>query len=131
MADKKVLKITEDVSWIGILDHDIVTFDIVMSTENGTSYNSFYIDADKKTVIETVKAGFSDIFIKYSYGSPGSLSWKLSMKYPIIMLNKSKLFFLILPLYYILTFPFCILLNFIDVHNFHESGTGLIVKAIK
>ncbi len=76
-------------------------------------------------------AGFSFVDSKYSYGKPGVLSWKLSMKYPIIMLNKSKLFFLILPFYYILTFPFCLLLNYIDVHNFHESGTGLIVKAIK
>jgi len=30
--DRSILKLTEDVSWIGILDTSIVTFDIVMET---------------------------------------------------------------------------------------------------
>ena len=76
-------------------------------------------------------AGFSNIDSKFSYGKPGMISWKLSMKYPIMLLNKSKFFFIILPFYYLLTFPFCLLLNYLDVHNFHSTGTGLIVKAIK
>jgi len=76
-------------------------------------------------------AGFSDIKAKYSYGIPGHISWKWSMKYPIRMIHASKIFYLILPLYYMLTFPFCLVLNFLDVHNFHKSGTGLIVKATK
>ncbi|KPK79677.1 MAG: methyltransferase type 11 [Bacteroides sp. SM23_62_1] len=76
-------------------------------------------------------AGFSSIHSRFSYGIPGKISWKLSMKYPIILLNLSKLFFIILPLYYILTFPFAILLNILDIHMKHQSGTGLIVKAYK
>jgi NADH oxidase (H2O-forming) len=43
------------VTWIGVLDHEIITFDIVMETKYGTTYNSYFIDADKKAVIETVK----------------------------------------------------------------------------
>jgi len=74
-------------------------------------------------------AGFTKIESKYSYGKPGKISWKLSMKYPIIMLGSSKLFYFVLPLYYILTFPFALLLNFLDVNIRHKSGTGLIVKA--
>lgn len=76
-------------------------------------------------------AGFSNIQIKYSYGMPGKISWKISMKYPIILLNFSKLFFIFLPLYYILTLPFAILLNLLDINIKHKSGTGLIVKAYK
>ena len=76
-------------------------------------------------------AGFSNIEVKYSYGKPGNISWKWSMKYPIRMINRSKIFYAFLPFYYILVFPFCMVLNYIDVHNFHKSGTGLIVKAIK
>lgn len=76
-------------------------------------------------------AGFKTIFSKYSYGGPGKISWKLSMKYPISILNVSKLLFIILPFYYLLTYPFCILLNFLDVRFNHKTGTGLIVKAIK
>lgn len=55
-------KINDDVSWVGVLDHDIVTFDVVMETKYGTTYNSFFIDAEKKTVVETVKEKFWDVY---------------------------------------------------------------------
>lgn len=77
------------------------------------------------------KAGFKDIECKYSYGKPGQLAWKLSMKYPILMLNTTKLLFLVLPFYYLLTFPLSALLNYMDVSKEHATGTGLIVKARK
>ncbi|MBX0291831.1 class I SAM-dependent methyltransferase [Hymenobacter sp. HSC-4F20] len=76
-------------------------------------------------------AGFERIEARYSYGEPGQISWRLSMKYPILMLGKSKLFFLLLPFYYLLTFPFCLILNWFDANRKHDSGTGLIVKAWK
>lgn len=76
-------------------------------------------------------AGFSKMISRYSYGKPGKLSWKLSMKYPIIMLNSSKLFYIFLPLYYLIVFPLCLILNFMDVNMNHIEGTGLIVKAYK
>jgi len=76
-------------------------------------------------------AGFSDVEVRYTYGFPGSLSWKFSMKYPILMLGKSKAFYILLPFYYLVTFPFCILLNFLDVIFRHKKGTGLLVKAYK
>jgi 2-polyprenyl-3-methyl-5-hydroxy-6-metoxy-1,4-benzoquinol methylase len=76
-------------------------------------------------------AGFSDVEVRYTYGTPGSLSWKFSMKYPILMLDKSKIFFFLLPFYYVLTFPFCIILNYCDVNFRHKTGTGLLVKAYK
>ena len=63
MTDNKVLKITEHVSWVGVLDHDIVTFDVVMETKEGTTYNSYFIDAAKKTVVETVKEKFWDTYL--------------------------------------------------------------------
>ena len=77
------------------------------------------------------ETGFSEVSVKYTYGTPGRISWLLSMKYPMTMLNVSKLFFIILPFYYILTFPFCIFLNLWDIIADHKSGTGLMVKAIK
>jgi hypothetical protein len=76
-------------------------------------------------------AGFSRIQARYSYGKPGQISWRLSMKYPILMLGKSKAFFLLLPFYYLVTFPFCLVLNWLDANNRHATGTGLIVKAWK
>jgi len=63
MLDNKVLKVTDDVTWIGVLDKDIVTFDIVMETKEGTTYNSYFVNADKKVVIDTVKEGFQDSYL--------------------------------------------------------------------
>jgi len=53
------------------------------------------------------------------------------MKYPILMLNVSKLFLIVLPVYYLIFFPLCLILNCLDVHRKHRTGTGLIVKAWK
>jgi SAM-dependent methyltransferase len=77
------------------------------------------------------RAGFSKTEVQYAYGKPGQLSWRLSMKYPIMMLTLTKALFILLPFYYLVTFPFCLLLNYLDVHNYHTTGTGLIVKAYK
>ncbi|OLS03432.1 FprA family A-type flavoprotein [Tissierella creatinophila] len=63
MVDDKILDVTEDVKWIGILDEGLVTFDVVMETQYGTTYNSYFIDADKKTLIETAKEDFKDIYL--------------------------------------------------------------------
>ncbi len=64
MIDNKVLPVTDDVKWIGILDRDIVSFDIVMSTEYGTTYNSYFINSTKKTLIETTKETFRDVYFE-------------------------------------------------------------------
>jgi NADH oxidase (H2O-forming) len=63
MSDNKVLKITDSVSWVGVLDKDIVTFDVVMETKEGSTYNSYFINADKKVIIDTVKAGFRETYL--------------------------------------------------------------------
>lgn len=77
------------------------------------------------------EAGFSKSEAHYSYGWPGKISWKISMKYPILLLNLSKIFFIIIPFYYLITFPFALILNYLDVNLKHKTGTGLIVKAWK
>lgn len=55
MNQSIALPVSEDVSWIGVLDYELITFDIVMETKYGTTYNSYFINADKKAVIDTVK----------------------------------------------------------------------------
>lgn len=76
-------------------------------------------------------AGFSDINCSYTYGKPGKLSWKISMKYPIIMLNFSMILAVLLPFYYILAMPPALVLNYFDLHMEHSEGTGLLVIAKK
>lgn len=77
------------------------------------------------------KAGFSRVETSYTYGRPGSSSWKLSMRMPISLLGISRYFFLLLPVYYSLVMPFALLLNLADLHMRHRSGTGLLVRAWK
>ncbi|MBU1014144.1 MAG: FprA family A-type flavoprotein [Bacteroidetes bacterium] len=63
MKDNKILNISKDVKWIGVLDYDIVTFDVVMETEYGTTYNSYFINAEKKTIVDTTKEKFWDVYL--------------------------------------------------------------------
>ena len=76
-----------------------------------------------------LRNGFSKVEARYSYGTPGKISWKLSMKWPLLMLQASKLFFILLPFYYLLAYPVAFVLNMADVRKTHRTGTGLIVKA--
>lgn len=78
-----------------------------------------------------LRNGFSKLEARYSYGAPGKVSWRLSMKWPLLMLNTSKLFFIILPFWYLITYPISFVLNWFDVRMTHPTGTGLIVKAWK
>jgi len=62
--DDKIIDVTRDVKWIGILDYDIRTFDIVMHTDFGTTYNSYFINAEKKAIVEVAKEKFSETYIR-------------------------------------------------------------------
>jgi NADH oxidase (H2O-forming) len=64
MPDNKILQVSPSVQWIGVLDHDLVTFDVVMETKHGTTYNSYFINAQKKAVVETVKENFWSIYLE-------------------------------------------------------------------
>ncbi|MDX9940583.1 MAG: class I SAM-dependent methyltransferase [Bacteroidales bacterium] len=86
----------------------------------------------KQEIEEKLKhAGFGKIITQYTYGAPGKISWRLSMKYPILILGVSKWFLPLLPFYYLLVMPFSLLLNAMDVRQTHKTGTGLMVKAFK
>ncbi|MDZ4838819.1 MAG: class I SAM-dependent methyltransferase [Bacteroidota bacterium] len=77
------------------------------------------------------RAGFSKIEPRYTYGWPGKISWKLSMKYPMQLLNASIAFALLLPVWYLFTYPISYVLNWMDISIKHPTGTGLTVKAWK
>ncbi|MDX9929035.1 MAG: class I SAM-dependent methyltransferase [Bacteroidales bacterium] len=77
------------------------------------------------------ETGFSEVRADYTYGLPGSVAWHLAMKYPVKMVNLSGLFWIVLPLYYLIVMPFVLLLNLADLHITHRTGTGLIIRAVK
>ncbi len=76
-------------------------------------------------------AGFTVEKIKYTYGPWGTVAWRLGIKYPMLMLNASKAFFLLLPFYYLATFPFTLILMYLDYIADNAAGTGLNVVARK
>lgn len=63
MIDDKIINVTDDVKWIGILDESLVTFDVVMETKYGSTYNSYFINAEKKAIIETAKENFTELYL--------------------------------------------------------------------
>ncbi|MCL6459357.1 MAG: FprA family A-type flavoprotein [Gorillibacterium sp.] len=59
-----VLELKKGIKWLGVQDHDIRVFDIIMYTEFGTSYNSYLIEGTEKTaLVETVKVKFWDEYL--------------------------------------------------------------------
>lgn len=58
-------KLTNNVYSVGVDDSTLRVFDIIMKTENGTTYNSYLIKGSKKTaLVEMVKDGFQEEHIK-------------------------------------------------------------------
>jgi hypothetical protein len=75
------------------------------------------------------RAGFVVDEVSFAYGVFGSMAWKISIKWPMIMLNASFLFALLLPFYYLFTLPAALILNWMDVSSKNDTGTGLTVVA--
>ncbi|MFZ5968033.1 MAG: FprA family A-type flavoprotein [Bacillota bacterium] len=60
----KAFQVKENIYWTGVLDPGLETFDIIMKTPYGSTYNSFFIDDEKKVLIDTVKPNFKDEFLE-------------------------------------------------------------------
>lgn len=69
--------------------------------------------------------GFSTYKSRYTYGFWGDKAWRLGIKYPMLLLNISKLFLLILPLYYLLIFPFTLIMMNLDFTTESKTGSGI------
>lgn len=59
------VELSPRVHWIGALDPGIRTFDVILKTANGTSYNAYIVrGSEGVAVIDTVKDEFADDFFK-------------------------------------------------------------------
>lgn len=55
--------LSERVHWVGAFDPNLRTFDIILKTANGTSYNAYVVrGSDGIAVIDTVKEDFANTF---------------------------------------------------------------------
>lgn len=59
-----VLKLTEDVYSVGVLNPGMRVFDIIMHAEYGTSYNAFLITGEKNVLVDTVLEPFFDEYLE-------------------------------------------------------------------
>lgn len=69
--------------------------------------------------------GFETHKSNYTYGFWGDKAWRLGIKYPMKMLGLSKIFFILLPLYYLITLPFTFLMMYIDYSLNNKIGSGI------
>lgn len=156
LSDSEAYNIVLSVDVMEHIEEDVVVFKnfykslkkdgvLIISTPSDQGGSDVHGDEEESFIDEHVrdgysiqditdklnKAGFRDIDASYTYGKPGNISWRLSMKYPIKMLNISYLFFIILPFYYLIFFPVSLILNIFDLRLTHKKGTGLLVVATK
>lgn len=75
--------------------------------------------------------GFSIFRKQFTYGTWGVRAWRFGIKYPMMMLNASKLFFIVLPVYYLLTLPFTLLMMYVDYSGKNSLGAGINLIAQK
>ncbi|MGE5500010.1 MAG: class I SAM-dependent methyltransferase [Syntrophothermus sp.] len=72
-----------------------------------------------------VPLGFEVYQSKYTYGTWGDRAWRLGIKYPIQLVNLSKAMLIVLPFYYLLTFPFTLAMMYIDYTGVNTTGAGI------
>ncbi|MFO7525281.1 MAG: class I SAM-dependent methyltransferase [Ignavibacteriaceae bacterium] len=75
--------------------------------------------------------GFKTFDTFYTYGYWGEKAWRYGIKYPILMVNYSKLSLLLLPVYYLFTFPFTLAFMNLDFKAKNKTGTGITFIAQK
>jgi len=67
----------------------------------------------------------------YSYGFWGDKAWRIGIKYPLKLVNISKVLLIVLPFYYWVVLPFMLLFMFIDYKSTNVTGTGITYIAHK
>ncbi len=78
------------------------------------------------------KAGFKPVKIEYTYGEKGHFAWKLLIKYPMLWMNRWKLFALpLMAVWYIFTLPVGLILMKLDMQDKNEKGTGIFALVRK
>jgi 2-polyprenyl-3-methyl-5-hydroxy-6-metoxy-1,4-benzoquinol methylase len=87
----------------------------------------------KEDISEKMKsAGLTPVEVAYTYGSKGQLAWRLLIKYPMLWMNKIKLWALpLMVVWYLFTLPVGLLLMRLDMVGENEKGTGIYAVARK
>jgi flavorubredoxin len=60
----KTVDVNKNIRWLGVKDAGAQSFEAVLPTPWGTTYNSYLISAEKPTLVETVKVNFRDEYVE-------------------------------------------------------------------
>ncbi len=118
---------------------------LLVNTPSNLGGSDAHDDSDESFIEEHARLGYSKEDIKekveragmrmesfsYTYGKYGTVSWRFGIKYPILMAGASKFLILILPIYYLFTLWFVLILMWLDVHTNNETGTGVLMVSVK
>ncbi len=77
------------------------------------------------------EAGFADVTSRYTYGPAGMVGWRLGIQTPMKLLNRSKVWFIALPVYYLVMLPVTLGFMAADYLRPQPKGSGLLVLARK
>lgn len=78
------------------------------------------------------KTGFEPLRIAYTYGPKGHLAWEWLIKYPMLWMNRIKLWALpVMAVYYLFTLPASLLLMWLDMKTENKKGAGVYALARK
>ncbi len=55
-----MIKLANDLYYVGVKDPDLKTFDVIVPTETGTTYNAYLLRGEKTVLFETVHDDFAD-----------------------------------------------------------------------
>jgi 2-polyprenyl-3-methyl-5-hydroxy-6-metoxy-1,4-benzoquinol methylase len=88
-----------------------------------------YNNLELKKLLKEI--GYRNIKAHYAYGISGRISTVIGVAIPKNLLRRSKHFFVLMPLYYLLMYPVIFVLNTIDAYFVHLTGSELVVRAYK
>ncbi|MDE7287975.1 MAG: MBL fold metallo-hydrolase, partial [Oscillospiraceae bacterium] len=58
-----MLKLKENIYYVGAINPNLRVFDIIMKTDYGTTYNAYLIRGDKTALVETVHDRYRDVMM--------------------------------------------------------------------
>ena len=84
----------------------------------------------KEDIVSKLEStGFKIVSFEYSYGKFGKMYWNLALKIPLSLIEKSKLFLFVLPLYYLFFYQISFVFMMLDLKTNNKIGTGILVVA--
>ena len=84
-----MFKVTEDIIYVGVNDHEVDLFEGQYDVPNGMSYNSYVVLDEKVAVFDTVDAHFKDEWLANLEEAFAGRTWNQTMQQISQILQKN------------------------------------------